>query len=74
MGSDTIKIDGKKYEVQYTYHRGSRGYSEGGVPMEPDDPSGYEIESCTLEDDDEEVPEGFIEKHYNKIVNQLGGD
>ena len=66
-----------KILVEYTYHEGSCGAREGGVPVEPDEPESVEIHNIYLDadgsgqwidlypDDDEieELREEILEKH-----------
>lgn len=59
--------------IEYTYHRAYRGArSSLGVPEEPDEPAGIEIEAILDEDGNEfEVTDSEEEEIYEACLNNL---
>lgn len=58
-------------EIDYTSHKAYRGYRNSmGVPEEPDEPAGFEIESIT-DETGREIPFKEIEGGEETVIEKL---
>lgn len=64
------------WEVDYVFHRGYRGASDGkhGPPLEPDEPATIEITQVIDQKTGEEIDDSLIEKYRDDLEGQAWED
>ena len=71
----TLRIDldyGLSLDIDYSYHKAARGYRDSmGVPMEPDEEAGVDIESATIGGVEITLTDDQVAKIEEKIWDEI---
>lgn len=72
MSTLDVTVDGVEYQVEGTYYKAERGRTEGGVPMEPDEPAEFEIATIKIAGEPVEVDDETFDKVQSNIYKIIG--